>query len=106
MLLAGHRVVLEVSADLPLLRLTPVLLEQVLFNLLYNASKYALPGTELRLRAEREADLVLLQLLDEGQGKSLPSSSGSSTSFIEFATSVPSGVEWASASQVAAASSN
>jgi two-component system sensor histidine kinase KdpD len=68
MLLAGHRVVLEVPADLPLLQLNPVLLEQVLFNLLDNASKYALPGTEVRLRAEREADSLLLRVLDEGPG--------------------------------------
>ena len=39
--LAGHRVEVDLAADLPMLRLDPVLFEQVLFNLLDNAAKYA-----------------------------------------------------------------
>ena len=42
-ILAHHKVELELGADLPMLQLDAVLFEQVLFNLLDNAAKYA-PG--------------------------------------------------------------
>ncbi len=45
-MLAGHRVAVDLAADLPMLRLDPVLFEQVLFNLLDNAAKYAPPGSD------------------------------------------------------------
>jgi two-component system sensor histidine kinase KdpD len=45
-----------------------VLLEQVLFNLLDNAAKYAPPGTEIRLEARRVGREVRVRLLDEGDG--------------------------------------
>jgi two-component system sensor histidine kinase KdpD len=64
----AQRVVLELSADLPMLRLDPVLFEQVLFNLLDNAAKYALPGTDVRLIAWREGELVRIHVLDESEG--------------------------------------
>ena len=40
-LLARHHVEVELSADLPMLSVDAVLFEQVLFNLLDNAAKYA-----------------------------------------------------------------
>jgi two-component system, OmpR family, sensor histidine kinase KdpD len=40
LLLSRHRVVLDLASDLPVLKLNPVLFEQVLFNLLDNAAKY------------------------------------------------------------------
>ena len=51
-----------------MLELDPVLFEQVLFNLLDNASKYAPPDTTIRIRSWREAQSVVLQVLDEGVG--------------------------------------
>ena len=66
--LAGHRVALDLSGDLPPLRLDPVLFEQVLVNLLDNAAKYAPEGTTITVRARREGRLVRLQVLDEGEG--------------------------------------
>ncbi|HEY0266221.1 MAG TPA: DUF4118 domain-containing protein, partial [Rhizomicrobium sp.] len=63
-----HSIVLEVEPGLPLLRLDPVLFEQVLFNLIDNAAKYAPPGTAITLRARRDRDMVRLQVLDEGGG--------------------------------------
>jgi two-component system, OmpR family, sensor histidine kinase KdpD len=66
--LARHRVALELAADLPMLRLDAVLFEQVMLNLLDNAAKYALPGTEVRLSVWREAGLVRLHVLDESEG--------------------------------------
>jgi two-component system sensor histidine kinase KdpD len=53
---------------LPMLRLDPVLFEQVLFNLLDNAAKYAAPETTITLRARKAGAVVTIQLLDEGPG--------------------------------------
>jgi two-component system sensor histidine kinase KdpD len=44
------------------------LFEQVLFNLLDNAAKYAPPGTTVRIQSWQEQDSVKLQVLDEGDG--------------------------------------
>ena len=49
-ILAEHRVELELAGDLPMLELDAVLFEQVLFNLLDNAAKYAPAGTTIRIR--------------------------------------------------------
>ena len=68
LVLARHRVVVELSSDLPMVQLDSVLLEQVLFNLFDNAAKYAPIGSEVRLSARREGDAVRLQLIDEGPG--------------------------------------
>jgi len=65
---AKHRASVDLAADLPMLRLDPVLFEQVLFNLLDNAAKYAPAGTEIGLNARREGNVVWLQVIDEGRG--------------------------------------
>ena len=67
-ILTHHRVDVELAADVPMLELDPVLFEQVLFNLLDNASKYAPADTTIRIRSWREAQSVCLQVLDEGVG--------------------------------------
>jgi two-component system sensor histidine kinase KdpD len=51
-----------------MLQLDAVLFEQVLFNLLDNAAKYAPAGTTIRVRAWREQETVCVQVLDEGEG--------------------------------------
>ncbi len=66
--LAAHTVKLELASPLPLLRLDPVLFEQVLFNLLDNAAKYAPPGSTIGVTAHSDADAVRLQVVDEGAG--------------------------------------
>jgi len=67
-ILARHSVNLELAADLPLVDIDAVLFEQVLFNLLDNAAKYAPPGTTITVRAGSDPAGVILQLLDEGEG--------------------------------------
>ncbi|HEY8255416.1 MAG TPA: sensor histidine kinase KdpD [Rhizomicrobium sp.] len=64
----AHRVVLELEPGLPLLRLDPVLFEQVLFNLLDNAAKYAPAGTAVTIRARREGPVARIAVQDEGPG--------------------------------------
>ena len=51
-----------------MLELDAVLFEQVLFNLLDNAAKYAPPGTTISIRGARDQAAVSLQILDEGNG--------------------------------------
>ena len=67
-ILGHHKVSLELAADLPMLELDAVLFEQVLFNLLDNAAKYAPPGTTISIRGRRGSGNVSLQILDEGSG--------------------------------------
>jgi two-component system, OmpR family, sensor histidine kinase KdpD len=67
-MLAGHKVVLDLAADLPMLELDAVLFEQVLFNILDNAAKYAPLGTTISISTVRDRDSVLLQIIDEGAG--------------------------------------
>ena len=67
-ILARRRVELDVERDLPLLNLDAVLFEQVLFNLLDNASKYSPAGSTITIRGRQDGDSVVLQMIDEGGG--------------------------------------
>jgi two-component system sensor histidine kinase KdpD len=68
--LSGHGIEVELAPDMPMVDVDPVLFEQVLFNLLDNAAKYAPPGTTVRIQGRPDADglSVYLQVLDEGEG--------------------------------------
>lgn len=67
-ILTRHRAVVDIPADLPMLKLDPVLFEQVLFNLLDNAAKYAPANSTILIRARANGRGVLLQVMDEGPG--------------------------------------
>jgi two-component system, OmpR family, sensor histidine kinase KdpD len=67
-ILARHRVEVRLQPDLPLLELDEVLFEQVLFNLLDNAAKYSPAGSLITIAGWRDADVVRLQVMDEGPG--------------------------------------
>ena len=67
-ILAHHRIEVELADDLPMVEIDPVLFEQVLFNLLDNAAKYAQPATTIRIQSWRDRESVILQILDEGDG--------------------------------------
>jgi len=66
--LARHRVELAIAPDLPMLRIDALLFEQVLFNLLDNAAKYAPAGSRIDVRAHRYQDVVAVEIIDEGPG--------------------------------------
>jgi two-component system sensor histidine kinase KdpD len=66
--LAHHRIEVEIAPDLPMLRLDAILFEQVLFNLLDNAAKYAPAGSRIDIRARCDGDVVALEVADEGPG--------------------------------------
>lgn len=65
---ARHRTEVDMPAELPMLKIDPVLFEQVLFNLLDNASKYAPEGSLIRIRGWSDHGSVVLQVMDEGPG--------------------------------------
>jgi two-component system sensor histidine kinase KdpD len=67
-ILARHKVDIDLKPDLPMLKLDPVLFEQVLFNLLDNAAKYAPEGSTVRIRAVRSDGSVVVSVADEGEG--------------------------------------
>jgi two-component system, OmpR family, sensor histidine kinase KdpD len=67
-ILRNHPVRLDLATNLPMVSLDPVLFEQVLFNLLDNAAKYAAAGTTVSIRTWRDRDSVVLQVIDEGDG--------------------------------------
>ncbi len=51
-----------------MLELDAVLFEQVLFNILDNAAKYAPAGTTISIRSQRDKTSMTLQIIDEGGG--------------------------------------
>jgi two-component system sensor histidine kinase KdpD len=67
-IIGQHKTEVNIPPDLPMLRVDPVLFEQVLFNLLDNASKYAPEGSSLRIQAWTDDGWVILQVIDEGPG--------------------------------------
>jgi two-component system, OmpR family, sensor histidine kinase KdpD len=66
--LAHHRTQVLIQPDLSMLDADEVLFEQVLFNLLDNASKYAPPRSLVAIRAWQDDGQVVVQVLDEGPG--------------------------------------
>lgn len=61
-------IVNEVTADLPLVSAEPVLLEQVLVNLLENATRYAGADPSIAVSARATDDSVIVQVADDGPG--------------------------------------
>jgi two-component system sensor histidine kinase KdpD len=70
--LRRHRVRIELPESLPLLQVDGRLIEQVLENLLDNASKYTPAGSEIRIRAHALKRQVEVSIEDDGPG--LPAS--------------------------------
>lgn len=69
-LLAQHPVESELPADLPLAPMDPVLIEQVLSNLLENAARHTEPGTRIVIRAWSQDDALCVAVEDNGRGLS------------------------------------
>jgi two-component system sensor histidine kinase KdpD len=66
--LKGFDVQVDLAADLPLLYVDPVLLEQVLVNLIENAAKYSGGGDRIFVSAFVRDDRIVMQVTDEGAG--------------------------------------
>ena len=67
-ILAHHRIEVQMPTEPPMVRVDPVLFEQVLFNLLDNAAKYAPEESAIRLEAWAGIDNIVFRVMDEGPG--------------------------------------
>ncbi|MCC7145249.1 MAG: sensor histidine kinase KdpD [Phycisphaeraceae bacterium] len=66
--LTGRQVRTAIPADLPMLEMDGVLMEQVLVNLLENAVKYTAPGSGISITAAQTGRQVQMEIADEGPG--------------------------------------
>jgi two-component system sensor histidine kinase KdpD len=66
--LGTRPVAITIPDDLPLLSIDPILVEQLLVNLLENATKYTPPGSEISVAAAREGGTLVLDVADRGPG--------------------------------------
>ncbi|WP_242392403.1 sensor histidine kinase [Anaeromyxobacter oryzisoli] len=66
--LVGRPVAIAIPDDLPLLSIDPILIQQLLVNLLENATKYTPPGSEISVRAAREGGTLVVDVADRGPG--------------------------------------
>lgn len=66
--LAGREVRTELPEQLPLVAADPMLLEQLVLNLVENALKYTEAGSPIEIRAAARDGSVLLEVADRGPG--------------------------------------
>jgi K+-sensing histidine kinase KdpD len=66
--LEDRRVSVRVAPDASIVALDPVLIEQVIVNLVENAIKYTPPATPIEIGAQRTADGVVGEVIDSGPG--------------------------------------
>lgn len=64
----GHRLSVDMAPNMPPVWGNPILLAQVVDNLLGNSIKYTPPGGQIFIRAEVAGDQVILQFKDTGVG--------------------------------------
>lgn len=57
-----------IPEDMPFVKIDFGLMEQVLYNLLYNATQYAFTSTNLRVKVFYDNGLMTLQVMDRGPG--------------------------------------
>ena len=62
------RIHLQIAAELPPVLADDDRLDRIFFNLLSNAFKYSTPSTPIQLGVRRQADEVLVNITDYGQG--------------------------------------
>jgi two-component system sensor histidine kinase KdpD len=66
----GHPVVVDIPSDLPPVELDYVEIDQVLSNLIENATKYVPTGQEIRVSARRSGGELQVEVTDRGPGVS------------------------------------
>jgi two-component system, OmpR family, sensor histidine kinase KdpD len=67
-LLASHRIITHIPADLPLAQFDAVLIERVLANLLENTAKYTPSGTCITISALIDRQTLIVSVVDNGPG--------------------------------------
>jgi len=63
-----HEIKIEIDPAMPLLCVDAVLMEQMFFNLLDNACKYAPAGTLVKVWARKRSDHIAIEVTDQGPG--------------------------------------
>lgn len=66
--LEQRRISIDLGKDVPLVFVDPVLVEQLLVNLLENAEKHTPATASIEVRASKSGDSVILDVLDDGPG--------------------------------------
>lgn len=66
--LAAHRLVVDLAANLPLIRVDSSFVEQALAQLLENAAKYSPAGSQITVSARAAEGQVVLSIADQGSG--------------------------------------
>jgi two-component system sensor histidine kinase KdpD len=66
--LKGNPISIDLPEDLPGINVDPVLVSQVLTNLLDNAAKYTPVGTRIRIAAVADGSMVRVVVEDDGPG--------------------------------------
>jgi two-component system sensor histidine kinase KdpD len=66
--LKSFRLHVVIPDDMPFVKIDFGLMEQVLYNLIYNATQYASASTNLRVKAFYDNGLMTLQVMDRGPG--------------------------------------
>ncbi|MBR0344286.1 MAG: sensor histidine kinase KdpD [Rudaea sp.] len=64
----GREIKVDLPADLPLLHVDEVMIEQLLFNLLDNAQKYTPGGSSIEVSAGTARDEIVVSVRDHGPG--------------------------------------
>ena len=68
--LAGHKVLLDLDTNLPLIYVDAVLVEQAFVQIVDNAAKYSPAGSPITVAAKRNGSQVVLSVRDQGAGLS------------------------------------
>jgi len=66
--LKPFRLHIVIPDDMPFVKIDFGLMEQVLYNLIYNATQYASTSTNLRIKAFYDNGMMTLQVMDRGPG--------------------------------------
>jgi two-component system sensor histidine kinase KdpD len=66
--LKPFRLQVVIPEDMPFVKIDFGLMEQVLYNLIYNATQYASTSTNLRVKAFYDNGIMTLQVMDRGPG--------------------------------------
>jgi two-component system, OmpR family, sensor histidine kinase KdpD len=66
--LTDRRIALDLPADLPLVQVDPVLVQQALVQVFDNAVKYSAPGSKIAVSARAQDGRLVVTVSDEGAG--------------------------------------
>lgn len=66
--LGDREVILEFAANLPAVDVDPILIVQVITNLIENAERHSPEGESIRVGAERKGEVIELSVTDSGKG--------------------------------------